>query len=108
MTGGRTHGRTRDLELHRAATFPSRGFDTWRLGVVERILTLSQLAAYLDVPRRRLYRLIGRHPRFPVFKNGRHWCADIHAVVEWLLQEYDTEEAKLSEKDGRRRANNCK
>ena len=101
--GGRTHGRIRDRHFPGAATGSTGGLDTGRLAVAERILTISQLAAYLDVPRRRLYGLIARHPRFPVFKNGRHWCADIDAVLEWLLQEFEKEEAERTQKDRRRR-----
>ena len=69
----------------------------------ERVLTLSQLAAYMGVPRRRLYRLIGTHRGFPVFKSGRHWCADVCAVREWLLQDFDQERAELAKRDKRRK-----
>jgi excisionase family DNA binding protein len=49
-------------------------------------MTLSELAEYLDVPRRGLYDLIGRRDGFPAFKVGRKWCADLDDVREWLLQ----------------------
>ncbi len=56
----------------------------------------------MDVPRRRLYRLITRHRGFPVFKKGRHWCVDVDAVREWLLQGFDKEAAEFAKKDKRR------
>lgn len=104
VMGGRTHGRTCDPDFANPTTGSTAKADTGRLGVADRILTLSQLAVYLEVPRRRIYRLIARHPGFPVFKSGRHWCADIGAVLEWLLQEFEKEESKLTDKDRRRRA----
>jgi excisionase family DNA binding protein len=51
----------------------------------KQIMTLSELAQYLDVPRRRLYDLIGRPEGFPAFKVGRKWCADLDDVREWLV-----------------------
>ena len=71
--------------------------------MADHILTLSELASYMDVPRRRLYRLITRHRGFPVFKEGRHWCVDVDAVREWLLQRFDHEAAEFAQNDKRRR-----
>jgi hypothetical protein len=67
-------------------------------------LTISQLAVYLDMPRRRLYRLIARHPSFPVFKKGNHWCAEVGPVIDWLLDDFEREKAELLEKDRRRKS----
>ncbi|SRR5579883_1128481 len=74
-----------------------------RIAAARRILTLSQLAAYMGVPRRRLYRLIATHRGVPVFKSGRHWCADIDAFRDWLLLGFDKDQAELSNRDKRRK-----
>jgi excisionase family DNA binding protein len=71
--------------------------------VAEHILTLSQLAVYMDVPRRRLYRLIAGQHRFPVIKHGRRWCADVDVVREWLLQEFDEDKDRVDKRDKRRK-----
>jgi excisionase family DNA binding protein len=78
------------------------GFQPRRIAVAEQILTLSELAVYMNVPRRRLYRLVTRHHSFPVFKNGRHWCVDVDAVCEWLLDRFDEEATEFAKKDKRR------
>lgn len=58
----------------------------------------------MNVPRRRLYRLITRHHSFPVFKKGRHWCVDVDEVREWLLQRFHEEVDEFAKKDKRRTA----
>jgi excisionase family DNA binding protein len=72
--------------------------------VAEHILTISELASYMNVPRRCLYRLITRYHSFPVFKKGRHWCVDVDAVREWILERLDEELAELAKQDKRRTA----
>jgi Helix-turn-helix domain len=71
--------------------------------VAESLLTLSQLALYIGVPRRQLSRLIAKYSNFPAFKRGRRWYADVDALREWLLQDFDKENAELTKQDRRRR-----
>jgi excisionase family DNA binding protein len=49
-------------------------------------MTFSELAAYLDVPRRALYRLLENGAGFPAYKVNSKWYADLEEVQEWLLR----------------------
>jgi excisionase family DNA binding protein len=53
--------------------------------LVKRIITLSELADYLDVPRRALYKLTEVDSSFPVYRVGSRWFADLEEVQEWLI-----------------------
>ena len=97
------HGRIRDRHFPGAATGSTGGLDTGRLAVAERILTLSQLAAYLDVPRRRLYGLIAR---IHVFRYSKTVVIGVRTLMQSsnrLLQEFEKEEAERTQKDRRRK-----
>jgi len=83
---------------------PNRAFDAAWLAVKGRVLTLSQLSAYMAVPRRQLYRVMTKYASFPVFKRGRRWCAQVDAVREWLLQDFDKEMVQQGKKDRRQGA----
>lgn len=104
-TGGRTHGRNyhERLQPSRSRTRSITGLKPKCLALAERILNLSQLALYIGVPRRRLYRLILRHRGFPAFKESRRWSADVATVREWLLQGFEEEEGDLAKRDRRRK-----
>ena len=94
LQGGRTRARSSlSRPLFLAAVVNDRRFAPAKLPFsAKQIMTFSELAEYLDVPRRRLYDLVERGDGFPAFKVGRKWCADLDEVREWLLQ--------VSEKEG--------
>jgi hypothetical protein len=51
-------------------------------------MTIAELAAYLEVPRRELYLLATYREatRFPIRKIGRIWLADLDHVNKWLVE----------------------
>jgi excisionase family DNA binding protein len=52
-------------------------------------MTLEELSELLDVPRSRLYRLIGEHDplkRLPAIKLRGKWFIERERVDEWLLR----------------------
>ena len=55
------------------------------ISLVKRIITLSELADYLDVPRMALYKLTEIDSSFPVYRVGSRWFADLEEVQEWLI-----------------------
>jgi excisionase family DNA binding protein len=55
------------------------------ISLVKRIITLSELANYLDVPRKALYKLMEIDSSFPVYRIGSKWFADLEEVQEWLI-----------------------
>jgi excisionase family DNA binding protein len=65
------------------------------------ILSISELASYIGVPRRHVCRLIAKYSSFPAFKRGRRWYADVNALREWLLQDFDKEKAGCAKRDRR-------
>ncbi len=88
LQGGRTRVRSHlSRPFFLAAVVNDRHFASAKSPFsAKQIMTLSELAEYLDVPRRRLYDLVERGDGFPAFKVGRKWCADLDDVREWLLQ----------------------
>ena len=51
-------------------------------------MTVTELAAYLDVPRRELYLLAAHREAtgFPVQKIGGMWLVDLRQVKHWMIQ----------------------
>jgi hypothetical protein len=54
----------------------------------KRLLTLAELAIYLDVPRAALYELIAHEDNasFPAIRLGDEWYVALEDVPEWLLR----------------------
>jgi excisionase family DNA binding protein len=51
------------------------------------MMALAELADYLAVPRKNLYRVIvEKDLRFPAFKVERKWCVYLEDVQAWLLR----------------------
>ena len=53
-----------------------------------RLVTLQELAIYLNVPPTALYRRIKRS-QLPSFKVGRQWRLDLEKVQDWLIDGYE-------------------
>jgi len=54
----------------------------------KRLLTLAELANYLDVSRARLHELLGHedNANFPATRIGDEWYVALEDVPEWLLR----------------------
>ena len=52
------------------------------------VVTIRDLAAYLNVPARKLYIVAGNREKtgFPAVKVGGRWLARIDQVEEWLVE----------------------
>ena len=61
---------------------------------MEEIMTVEELARYLRVTERTIYRLIKGH-KIPVIKVGRQWRFEKAAIDEWLHQNVVGEEEKI-------------
>jgi excisionase family DNA binding protein len=52
------------------------------------MMSLQQMAVYLQVPRSSLYRLV-KSGELKAFKVGNQWRAELEAVQDWMLDRYD-------------------
>ncbi len=72
----------------------------------ERVLTVSELAAYLRISRARIYYLVKHHAgnAFPAFRVGRAWRINLYQFQDWMCQQLEAEQetalkrAKLRER----------
>ena len=55
---------------------------------LERLVTVKELAAYLNVSPTALYRLI-RSKQLPSVKVGRQWRIELEKVQDWLIDGYE-------------------
>lgn len=103
-SGGRTRGLEQTIALvtlfvmlgssDRVLSAPNRAT------VGKQLMTVSQLADYLDVSRSALYSVIGEGAGFPAYKVGSRWYADLDEVQEWLL--------RVCEKEGTSSTKTCR
>ena len=54
--------------------------------LINEVLTIGELAAYLKIPKSTLYKLV-REGKVPANKVGRHWRFQKRSIDRWLERE---------------------